>query len=63
MHSKRYCPECGSFDIKRVHRGFLKKVILKRAPRYRCRACDNLFSSKDMRANTLVDDPFSLVLQ
>ena len=48
MHSKpvRFCPRCGSTDVRRLHRrGFLERVFLwlRRRRPYRCEACDKRF--------------------
>lgn len=39
MASKQYCPECGSFSIKRTHRGYISKLILNTSPQYKCGEC------------------------
>lgn len=57
--TKRYCPECGSFHIVRIRRGFFRKYILLMPPRYECRTCKMKFSRKQLNANAYIEDPFS----
>jgi transposase-like protein len=59
MKTKKYCPYCGSFDITRVHRGFFKKIILRKPPMYKCHTCKQSFAEKQMENNVSVDDPFT----
>lgn len=52
--SQQYCPECESFDLKRVHRGFIKKKILHSPPQYVCRRCgvsikENQFTAQSVK--------------
>ena len=53
MESRKYCPSCNCFQINRIHRGFLKKVVLNAPPIYQCQDCDDKFPSKDMEKNEL----------
>jgi transposase-like protein len=59
MNSKKYCPKCKSFDIRRTKRGFIKKVLLQVSPLYRCGKCGNIFSFKEMQKNEPIYDPRS----
>jgi hypothetical protein len=40
------CPHCGSQLIHRIHRGIIRKSILKSPPLYKCAECMETFSSK-----------------
>jgi len=40
---RKFCPECCGTSIRRVHRGFLKKHILRQKPKYKCSACQVIF--------------------
>ena len=55
MESRKYCPSCNCFQINRVHRGFLKKVVLNSPPIYECQDCEAKFTSKDLEKNELKD--------
>ena len=45
MHRRsKYCPHCQSGKLKREHRGFLKKRILRVKAQYKCLECKGLFS-------------------
>ncbi|MFT5220420.1 MAG: rRNA maturation protein Nop10 [Oceanicoccus sp.] len=41
-----FCPHCGSQLIHRIHRGIIRKSILKSPPLYKCAECIKTFSSK-----------------
>lgn len=62
MQSKKHCPKCKSFNVKRVRRGFFKRVILQFSPRYSCMECDYLFSEKEMNNNEFLEHPGSVFL-
>ncbi|CAA6826748.1 MAG: Unknown protein [uncultured Thiotrichaceae bacterium] len=51
MESKDYCPDCKTFNIKRVHRGFIKKKILMMDPTYLCNKCGSKFTIEKMDKN------------
>lgn len=51
MASKHYCPRCESFNLKRLHRGYFKKVILKQPVQYICRECQEQTSEVAIAAN------------
>jgi len=51
MLSNHYCPQCSSFNIKRVHRGFIKKRIFLAQPSYECRDCHVKFTKKTLLRN------------
>jgi hypothetical protein len=51
MVTQRYCKVCGSFEIERVHRGFLKKVILKKPALFKCKNCEEALFRNDFREN------------
>lgn len=45
MHRRsKYCPHCQSDKLKREHRGFFKKRILRVKKQYKCLECNGLFS-------------------
>ena len=43
MISKQYCPECDSFDLLKLHRGFIQKKILNAENKLQCRDCGGVF--------------------
>ncbi|MFT7879037.1 MAG: hypothetical protein ABXS91_01470 [Sulfurimonas sp.] len=51
MESRRYCPYCKSFDIKRKTRGFFKKFLLRVPPLYQCNTCQKVFTEKETAEN------------
>lgn len=51
ISTKQYCPKCGSFHIKRLHRGYVKKIILKQPIQYKCMGCKEQFSELDIADN------------
>lgn len=57
MESREYCPDCGTFNILRVHRGFFKKRILMIAPTYICNKCGSQFTQSKMQNNHLRELP------
>ena len=44
MISKMFCPKCKSFNLKRLHRGYIKKTILKQPAQYKCLECKEQLS-------------------
>ena len=42
----RACPHCSSGKLERVHRGFIRKYILRVSPIFKCLQCDTSFSKK-----------------
>jgi predicted RNA-binding Zn-ribbon protein involved in translation (DUF1610 family) len=42
------CPHCGSSLINRIHRGFIRKTLLKSPPLYQCRECRKSFNIKQI---------------
>lgn len=57
MASKQYCPKCESFNLKRLHRGYFKKVILKRPITYICRECHTEVSELEIMKNEVREVP------
>ncbi len=57
MKSKRYCPNCGSFDIRRVKRTFLQKKIFRLSPKYHCIQCHEISSQKYLEQNEFAFQP------
>jgi transposase-like protein len=51
LTSKHYCPKCGSFNLRRVHRGFIKKKLLKLAAQYECKSCSSVLSETTLDEN------------
>lgn len=39
----KFCPECQSVFIRRVHRGFIQKYIFRQKPKYKCGNCQAVF--------------------
>ena len=56
MQSQKYCTKCQCFHIKRIKRGFVKKVVLRHSPLYQCSSCNHLFNEKEMRSNEMRRD-------
>jgi|GEM_PF-1857057 len=42
------CPHCGTSLIQRIHRGFIRKILLKSPPLYKCRECRKSFNLKQV---------------
>lgn len=57
MASKQYCPKCDSFNLKRLHRGYLKKVIFKQPVQYICRECQEQISEPVIAKNETREVP------
>lgn len=57
MASKQYCPKCESFNLKRLHRGYFKKVILKQPIQYICRSCYEEVSEVTLAKNEIREVP------
>lgn len=57
MESKRYCPSCGSFDIRRVKRTFLQKKVFQVSPKYRCVQCHEITHRKYLEQNEFAFQP------
>lgn len=53
MKTRRYCPECGSFNIEKVPRGIFRKYILLMSGLYQCEKCNFEFTDKQMSENLL----------
>ena len=58
MQTKSYCPECASFDIVRLRRGYFNRVFRKMPPQYKCRACQYRFSQEHLDKNALINEAF-----
>lgn len=57
MASKQYCPKCESFNLKRLHRGYFKKIILKQPVQYQCRKCAEQLSELVIAENKTKEVP------
>jgi len=57
MISKRYCPECGGFDLVKLHRGFIQKRILRAPNNLQCLSCGYILSVEQFNDNTPKDVP------
>lgn len=55
MKSRKYCPECKSFNIKRNHRSLIQKYLFLVSSLYQCEHCNLEFTDKKMSENTLED--------
>jgi transposase-like protein len=53
MKSRKYCPKCKSFNIKRNHRSVFQKYALLVSGLYLCEECDFKFTDKQINKNTL----------
>ena len=51
MISKHYCPQCESFDLIKLHRGFVEKRILGSENKLQCRACGEILKRKVFEEN------------
>ena len=54
MTTRRFCPKCESFNIRRVRRGVIKKFLLNGAPQFQCDDCgaklsENVFSTNELK--------------
>ncbi len=63
MISKWYCPKCGSFSLKKRHRGYFKKTILKQPLQYKCGECDEKISELDIEGNEAREVPIFIADQ
>lgn len=44
LHKRyKFCPECQSVMIRRIHRGWFQKHILRQKPKYGCGNCKAVF--------------------
>lgn len=57
MKSKRYCPNCGSFDIRRMKRTFLQKKVFRVSPKYHCVQCHEITHQKYLEQNEFAFQP------
>jgi len=57
MASKQYCPKCESFNLKRLHRGYFKKAILKQPVQFICRECQEQISERVIVKNETREVP------
>ena len=57
MASKRYCPKCKNFNLKRIHRGYFKKKILKQPVQYKCHECNEHVSDVVIENNEMLKVP------
>ena len=57
MASRQYCPDCDSFNLKRLQRGYIKKVILKQPAQYICRECHKQISETVIAQNEVREVP------
>lgn len=57
MTSRLYCPKCKSFHLKRLHRGYFRKVVFKQPIQYECRECKAHLSESVIESNEARDVP------
>ena len=57
MASRQYCPKCDSFNLKRLQRGYFKRVILKRPITFICRECYEEVSEGVLMRNEVREVP------
>lgn len=60
MISKHYCPQCNSFDLLKLHRGFVQKRILGTENKLQCRACGEVFKPGVFDKNIPLEVPVFL---
>ena len=57
LTSRQYCHKCGSFDLKRIHRGFIKKKILQSPMEFKCHECGEVTDEKKVSHQELKQVP------
>ena len=57
ISTKLYCPKCGSFNMKRFHRGYVKKNLFKQPAQYICLACKEKQSRPTISNNEVKEVP------
>ena len=57
LMSRQYCQKCGSFDLKRIHRGFFKKAILHSPMEFKCHECGELTNEAKISRQELKQVP------
>ena len=57
MASKHYCPNCESFNLKRLQRGYFKRVILNHPIKFICRECHTEITESIILKNEVKDVP------
>lgn len=60
MISKHYCPQCNSFDLLKLHRGFVQKHILGTENKLQCRACGEVIKPMVFDQNIPIEVPVFL---
>jgi hypothetical protein len=53
MTSRVYCTSCGSFKLKKVHRGFFEKRVLNSENKFQCKSCNALTRESEFNTNEL----------
>lgn len=57
MASKQYCPKCGSFNMRRLHRGYISKRLLNKSPQYMCLECKSKSTEEVLEQNDMKKMP------
>jgi len=57
MVSKNYCPNCGGFDLVKLHRSFIQKRILDAPNKLYCQSCALALSVSDFSNNPAKEIP------
>ena len=60
MISKHYCPECGGFELVKLHRSFIQKRIFKAPNKLFCQNCELVLSFDDFSNNLAKEVPVFL---
>ena len=60
MISKNYCPDCGGFDLVKLHRSFIQKRILDAPNKLSCQECGRVLSITDFSNNIAKEMPLFL---
>lgn len=55
--SKHYCPQCSSFELLKLHRGFVQKRILNAENKLQCETCGEIFKSGAFDQNIPIETP------
>lgn len=44
----KHCPYCESYNLRRIHRGLIRKIVFQVKHRYQCRECYKKFTNNEM---------------
>ena len=55
--SKLYCNRCGNFDLMKLNRGFVSRVIFDEPRKLYCQSCDTKLTFQHIAANRPLTPP------